>query len=183
MIQSVAVGFLRQNVTQVRGTIRLESSSVFGLILLVTLLWPLAAFSDEPVLIRRILDDPERYQLTAVVLSGTVREVNELEPYYISSGNGCYGAYTFTLEDTSGSVSVAVLGFCGIPILRKPAVAEGDEVVVHVHIQSAAGWSTSRYNHTLVPVPEVQQGALSVIATLIQPVSKSEDHADGQPSR
>ncbi|MGH7228197.1 MAG: hypothetical protein ACREIH_03190, partial [Nitrospiraceae bacterium] len=47
---------------------------------------------------------------------------------------GCYGAYTFVLEDGTGTIAVAVLGICGKPMIRNPEVSEGDQVVVQAHI-------------------------------------------------
>ncbi len=102
--------------------------------LLIAFFSAAASSASEPVPITEILTEPEAYHVKLVTLEGTVRQVKALEPYYQSSGAGCYGAYTFVLEDGTGTIAVAVLGICGKPIIRNPEVSEGDKVVVQAHI-------------------------------------------------
>ena len=97
---------------------------------------PVSLLAEEPLSIARILEDPVESHLSVVTLSGTASEVTALEPYYIASGTGCYGAYTFTLTDDSGSLLIAVLGFCGKPTLRPPPIADGDRLLVRAHVQA-----------------------------------------------
>lgn len=92
--------------------------------------------AEEPISIARLLEDPEEFHLSVVTLSGTASEVTGLAPYYIASGTGCYGAYTFALQDESGSLLVAVLGFCGQPTMRPPPVADGDHLLVRAHVHA-----------------------------------------------
>ncbi len=71
---------------------------------------PVFADGDGPVPIGKILGDPEGYHLTGLTLRGTVSSLNALEPYYIPSGAVCYGAYTFQIEDDSGTLQMAIPG-------------------------------------------------------------------------
>ncbi len=93
-------------------------------------------FTDEPVPIKEVLASPETYHLRPVLLEGIVHNVKPLEPYEQPSGTVCYSAYLFRLQDETGSLSVAVLGLCGVPMLREPDVAEGDHVFVKANVQA-----------------------------------------------
>lgn len=94
------------------------------------------AAGDEPTPISEIIGDPEAYHLRLVTLRGTVQLVQPLQPYFQPSGAACYGAYLFVLQDETGWISVAVLGVCGVPVLRPPEVSEGETVVVQAEIQA-----------------------------------------------
>lgn len=102
--------------------------------LLISFISAAASSASELVPITEILTDPEPYHLKQVRLQGTVRQVKALEPYYQISGSACYGAYTFVLEDGTGTIAVAVLGICGKPIIKNPEVADGEMVTVRAHI-------------------------------------------------
>ncbi len=102
--------------------------------LLISFISAAVSLAGEPVPITEILTDPEAYHLKLVTLQGIVRQVKALEPYYQNSGAGCYGAYTFVLEDGTGTIAVAVLGICGKPMIRNPEVADGEMVMVQAHI-------------------------------------------------
>lgn len=138
------------------------------LLTLVLLTWPQILDAEEPVPIHDVLDEPEEYHLTKVTLIGTVSQVEALEPYYIPSGSACYGAYSFTLQDATGSLRVAVLGICGTPVYRPPTISDGDRVMVHAHIQApgTSGYFRGQLN---VPVPSADPGTLRAIALQIQP--------------
>lgn len=112
--------------------------------LLISFISAAASLASEPVPITEILTDPEPYHLKLVTLQGTVRQVKALEPYYQSSGAGCYGAYTFMLQDGTGTIAVAVLGICGKPMIRNPEVADGETVTVRAHI-----YAPGRFGHFL----------------------------------
>lgn len=90
--------------------------------------------ADEPVPIGDILADPDGHHLELVTFRGTVRQVKAIAPYFQSSGTACYGAYRFTLEDDTGVITVAVLGLCGKPVIREPAVADGERVTIRAQI-------------------------------------------------
>jgi hypothetical protein len=82
-----------------------------------------------------------------VNLRGIVGGVRILEPYFLPSGTACYGAYTFTLEDTEGSgalIDVAVLGVCGRPIILFPDIADGDRILIQAEIQVPSRFGQSR---------------------------------------
>jgi len=93
-----------------------------------------ASSASEPVPIAEILTDPEIYHLKLVTLQGTVGQVKALDPYYQSSGSVCYGAYTFVIEDGTGTIAVVVLGICGRPMIRNPEVADGETLTVQAQI-------------------------------------------------
>ncbi|MGH7232164.1 MAG: hypothetical protein ACREJU_12510 [Nitrospiraceae bacterium] len=108
------------------------------LILAVLVGWAMFAHADEPTEVSAIMADPDAYHLRAVAIQGIVGRVRTLDPYFLPSGTACYGAYTFTLEDTNGSgdlLEVAVLGVCGRPVVLYPEVADGDKIMVQAEIQ------------------------------------------------
>ncbi len=104
---------------------------------LISYLFSVPAVGDEPIPIAEILASPESYHLDLVTVRGTVRHVERLAPYHLPSGSICYGAYTFTLRDETGSLAVSVLGFCGTPIFREPAVADGDRIILRAQIHAS----------------------------------------------
>ncbi|HZS12162.1 MAG TPA: hypothetical protein VFA38_07915 [Nitrospirales bacterium] len=89
----------------------------------------------EPLTIVEVLDDTMKYHLQVVHLQGTVRHVEEIEPYYLPTGSACYGAYRFVLVDDTGMVPVSVLGICGRPVIRPPEVSEGDTILLDASIE------------------------------------------------
>jgi hypothetical protein len=94
------------------------------------------ARADEPVSIGEVVADPDAYHFRTIPLQGTVRKVTPLPPYSPGQDTTCYGAYTFTLEDGTGSIEVSVLGLCGKPVLRKPEVNEGEAILLAAQILS-----------------------------------------------
>ncbi len=139
----------------------------------LVLLAPLAlpAGAEEAALpIGRILDDPNEYHLTAVILEGTVSDVHALEPYYTPSGAACYGAYTFALNDGTGSLTIDVLGFCGTPVFRPPPIVAGDRVVVDAHIR-LPGHQGYFKGLIGVPLPEQDMTKVRGIADVIRQAS------------
>jgi hypothetical protein len=96
-----------------------------------------ALFADGPVEIGAILKDPDSYNLRVVTLEGTVRDVKPYEPYYepFRCGSGvCYGAYTFTLVDETGSIEVAHTMLVRKPGVKVPEVKDGERVVIEAQI-------------------------------------------------
>ncbi|MGH7165545.1 MAG: OB-fold nucleic acid binding domain-containing protein [Nitrospiraceae bacterium] len=150
--------------------------SLLAGVLLITLLvaFPGSARPDdsESVPIADILADPEPYHLRPVTLQGKVRRIEVLEPYYQPSGSACYGAYRFTLEDGTGSLEIAVLGVCGVPVLRPPLVIEGDSVVVVAQIRATdrAGYPR-RFDGSTPPQESLQ--AVQATAVDIRPADGS----------
>src|SRR5207247_10007438 len=112
----------------------MKVGSSISIALLITFASPVLALSDEPVVIGEIVADPDLYHLKQVTFQGTVRQVKALDPYVQTSGTTCYGAYTFTLEGAPGSFGVAVLGVCGKPMVKTPAVFVGDGASLQVQL-------------------------------------------------
>ena len=94
------------------------------------------ALAGEPVPIGEVVADPDAYHFRIVPLQGTVRQVSPLPPYTPGPDTICYGAYTFTLEDDTGSIEISVLGICGQPVLRKPEVSDGEGILLTAQILS-----------------------------------------------
>jgi len=94
------------------------------------------ARADEPVPIGEVIADPDAYHFRTIPLQGTVRQVTPLPPYSPGQDTTCYGAYTFTLEDETGSMEISVLGICGTPVLRKPEVNDGEAILLAAQILS-----------------------------------------------
>lgn len=94
------------------------------------------ARADEPVSIGEVIADPDAYHFRIIPLQGTVRQVTPLPPYSPGKDTTCYGAYTFTLEDETGSIEVSVVGICGTPLLRKPEVNNDESILLVAQILS-----------------------------------------------
>jgi hypothetical protein len=94
------------------------------------------ALANEPVSIGEVIADPDAYHFRIIPLQGTVRQVTPLPPYSPGQNTMCYGAYTFTLEDGTGSIEVSVVGICGKPVLRKPEVNNGESILLAAQILS-----------------------------------------------
>ena len=94
------------------------------------------AYADEPVSIGEVIADPDAYHFRTIPLQGAVRQVTPLPPYSPGQGATCYGAYSFTLEDETGSIEISVLGICGKPLLRKPEVTDGEVILLAAQILS-----------------------------------------------
>lgn len=141
-----------------------------GLIsLLIGLAWPLLLWAEEPVSIQQILEAPQVFHLRRVTLLGTVRDVQPLDPYQLPNGTPCYGAYLFRLEDDTSSLSVAVLGLCGKPLVRDPEVEEGARVEVGATIQAPSHGGYYLSFRGLKVVTE-QEGVVQAVADRILPV-------------
>ena len=95
------------------------------------------SLAGEVVSIGEILKNPESYNMHVVTLEGTVRDVKPYEPYFepIPCGQGvCYGAYTFTLVDETGSIEVAHPLLTKKPLVKVPEVPEGERVIIEAQI-------------------------------------------------
>ena len=91
------------------------------------------AFAQEVVSIGSVLADTQSYHLKDVVLRGKARNIVELSPYRTGIML-CWGTYTFTLEDGTGSIGVSVQGPCTMnimdPNVKPDQVTDGEEVTV-----------------------------------------------------
>lgn len=148
----------------------LAAGTSLGLSLLcLTLAMPV--FAEESVTIGAIREGPEPFHLKYVVVQGTLKDVQALEPYYLASGAGCYGAYLLTLEDETGSLPIAVLGICGVPTIRTAPAAAGDRVRIRAQVL-APGRLGSFYGIDRKPIPGANPDTLHAVAseiTVLQP--------------
>jgi len=129
-----------------------------------------ASAADSPT-IREILDEPASYHLKQVLLSGTVRNVQPLDPYRLPAGTTCYGAYLFSLEDDTASINVAVFGICGLPTVKDPDVEDGAKVELLATIQapSHGGYYLSFQG---LKVAGEREGVLQAVADRIVPLTE-----------
>ncbi len=127
------------------------------------------AAAGEVTAIRDILDEPPSYHLRQVVLQGTVRNVQPLDPYKLPAGTTCYGAYLFYLEDETASISVAVYGVCGVPLVKDPDVEDGAKIELHATVQapSHGGYYLSFQG---VKVAGEREGIIQAVADRIAPL-------------
>lgn len=120
-----------------RTTYHLHCLALSALIMSSTLV-----LAEEPTSIQQILEEPKIYHLRHVTIRGTVRDVQPLAPYTLTNGDPCYGAYLFRLEEDEATLSVAVLGICGRPVVRDPEVEDGDRIEVSATIQAPSHGGT-----------------------------------------
>lgn len=147
---------------------RLNTSRLAGAILF--LLLPLGQTqAEEAPTIQEVLADPALFHLRQVALKGTVRQVQPLDPYEIPAGSTCYGGYLFNLEDDTATLSVAVPGVCGVPMVKDPDVEDGARVVVEATIQapSHGGYALS-FKGSKIAID--QEGVVQAIANRITPL-------------
>lgn len=142
-----------------------------GLILaLMDIAAPHSLWAEDPISIQQILDEPQIYHLRHVILHGTVRDVQPLDPYMVADGKmTCYGAYLFRLEDDASTIPVAVLGICGKPLVRDPEVEDGARVEVSATIQAPSHGGYYLSFHGLKVVTE-QEGVVQAVADRILPL-------------
>ena len=125
----------------------------------------------DSLTIREILDEPASYHLKQVLLSGTVRNVQPLDPYRLPAGTTCYGAYLFYLEDETASINVAVFGICGFPTVKDPDVDDGARVELLATIQapSHGGYYLSFQG---LKVAGEREGIIQAVADRITPLTE-----------
>ena len=147
--------------------VNMAAGTIAGLLGLV--LFPLQSHAVEPTTIQDILGDPAAFHLRQAALQGTVRQVQPLDPYETPSGTRCYGAYLFQLDDDTGSISVAVPGLCGVPLVKDPDVEDGDRVLVEATIQapSHGGYALSLQG---LKITTEQEGIIQAVAARITPL-------------
>jgi hypothetical protein len=142
---------------------------MLSMLMLAVMALPSQGDAEEPISIQQILEDPHVYHLRRVMLRGTVRDVQPLDPYTLPNGTNCYGAYLFRLEDETSSLSIAVLGICGKPLVRDPEVEEGSQVDVGATIQAPSHGGYYLSFRGLKVVTE-QEGVVQAIADRILPI-------------
>jgi hypothetical protein len=150
-------------------TIRLVQQNLLSIGLALTLCS--GAKAADPITIRDILDEPRIYHLKQVVLQGTVRNVQPLDPYKLPAGTTCYGAYLFYLEDETASINVAVFGLCGVPTVKDPDVEDGARIELHATIQapSHGGYYLSFQG---LKVTGEREGVIQAVADRITPLTE-----------
>lgn len=126
----------------------------------------------DSITIREILDEPVIYHLKQVLLSGTVRNVQPLDPYKLPAGTTCYGAYLFFLEDETASINVAVFGICGFPTVKDPDVEDGARIELLATIQAPThgGYYLSFQG---LKVAGEREGVIQAVADRITPLADS----------
>jgi hypothetical protein len=142
---------------------------IVALLSAIMLTFSIVAQAEEPTEVSTIVADPDVYHLRSVTVQGIVGRVRMLDPYYLPSGAACYGAYTFTLEDTAGSgalLDVAVLGICGRQAIVYPEVADGDRILVQAEIQVPSRFGVPRGLDGR-PLPPSDQPPVQAIAKTI----------------
>jgi len=133
------------------------------------LAWQTSALAAEPIAIQDILEAPRDYHLRQVILQGTVRNVQPLDPYTLPAGTACYGAYLFYLEDATTSISVAVFGICGVPLIKDPDVEEGERIELHATIQ-APGHGGYYLSFQGLKLAGEREGVIQAVADRIIPL-------------
>ncbi|MBS0169729.1 MAG: hypothetical protein JSR62_05190 [Nitrospira sp.] len=125
--------------------------------------------AQEALSVQEVLADPALFHLRQVTLKGTVRQIQPLDPYEIPAGSTCYGGYLFNLEDDTATLSIAVPGLCGIPMVKDPDVEDGARVVVDATIQapSHGGYALS-FKGSKIAMD--QEGVVQAIANRITPL-------------
>lgn len=136
------------------------------------------ARADDPVSIGEVIADPDAYHFRTIPLQGTVRKVTPLPPYSPGQGATCYGAYTFTLEDETGSIEISVLGICGKPLLRKPEVTDGEVILLAAQILSP-----NRLTSTTKGEVKRLRAIANSITHLSPVVAPSENSEPNQPNQ
>jgi hypothetical protein len=149
--------------------LRVSAVSPGAIGIALVLLFSSASAADLTV--RDILDEPTIYHLKQVVLQGTVRNVQPLDPYRLPAGTTCYGAYLFYLEDETASINVAVFGLCGVPTVKDPDVEEGARIELRATVQapSHGGYYLSFQG---LKVAGEREGVVQAVADRITPLSE-----------
>ncbi|MBS0159371.1 MAG: hypothetical protein JSS26_12410 [Nitrospira sp.] len=145
------------------------SATLFAWSTLFTLVSLSPGLAQEDLTVQEVLADPALFHLRQVTLKGTVRQVQPLDPYEIPAGSTCYGGYLFNLEDDTATLSVAVPGLCGVPMVKDPDVEDGARVVVEATIQapSHGGYALS-FKGSKIAMD--QEGVVQAIANRITPL-------------
>lgn len=146
-----------------------------------TIGWPPmpAAFgqSGDPVPIADLREYPEQHHLHQVLVRGTVRDVRAFDPYKLPAGSVCYGAYSFRLDDETGTLPVIVMGICGVPVVKDPDVDEGDVLTAQITVQ-APGKGTFFLTLDGRQMPFSDADDVQGVATNIWPISKASAQRD-----
>jgi hypothetical protein len=137
-----------------------------GCFIQVWFLLSAAMASAEMVQLKNILTRPEAYHLKVVHLQGVATHVQALPSTFINKfGTVCFGAYTFTLSDETGSIVVEVPSMCGRSQEAMTTIAENQEVFAEVRIE-APGYYTGQG----IAPPGEFKSTTRAIALRVQPI-------------
>ncbi len=147
-------------------------SGAVHLCLLLFTLTTTQSYGAEPIPIGKILAAPKSYHLQIIPIRGIVHQVMILAPHDpLQPGDPCYGAYTFTLEDETGAITIGVLGHSGHCSVQTgaetPEVSEGDKVVIEAQIH-ATGHYTEEYKSPIPRDRDITE-AIAVRITQLKP--------------
>ncbi|MCE9534869.1 MAG: hypothetical protein K8R65_00455 [Nitrospirae bacterium] len=147
----------------------MRAVSIFIALWLCGTALPSATHAADPIKVREILEEPSRFHLRQVILQGTVRNVQPLDPYTLPAGTTCYGAYLFYLEDETASINVASFGRCGLPTVKDPDVEDGTRIELQATVQapSHGGYYLSFQG---VAVVGEREGVVQAVADKITPL-------------
>ncbi len=141
--------------------------------LLLFLVSVASAFADETIAIGAILANPNRYHLKTVNMRGTAMNIRAIDPAerpnYLGRPVFCPGAFSFTLDDGTGSIEVKFLGDCDAPTTtekRPLPVSDGDNVLIQARIQAPNIIHGQRGSITLYGE---EQETVFAVANAIQP--------------
>lgn len=91
----------------------------------------------EVVQLGNIVMRPEAYHLKSIQLQGVATNVHALPPIFNAKfGALCFGAYTFTLSDGTGSIVVEVPSICGRSQEAITIISENQQVSTEVRIET-----------------------------------------------
>ncbi|MFO0775301.1 MAG: hypothetical protein U0172_11620 [Nitrospiraceae bacterium] len=139
------------------------------------------AQSGEPTPVAELREYPDRYHLHQVLLQGTAHDVRAFDPYKVPAGTVCYGAYSFLLEDETGSIPVIVMGRCGLPIVKDPDVDDGDQVAVQATVHEP-GKGTFFLTLDGRRIPFSDSDSVQGVATNIWTIAKAAASPEGADS-
>jgi len=153
---------------------KIGAQAFLWLFLTMSALFPVRlspASAADLVSVAQILEEPYIFHLKQVVLQGTVRNVQPLDPYKLPAGTMCYGAYLFYLEDETASINVAVFGICGVPTVKDPDVEDGARIELRATIQAPSHGGYYLSFQGLKVVGE-REGVIQAVADQIAPLKE-----------
>ncbi len=141
-------------------------SSGCRLVIQVCVLLSAVIASAEVVQLGDVTARPEAYHLRSVQLQGIATRVQALPPTFNAKfGALCFGAYTFTLSDETGSIVVEVPSVCGRSQEAIGLIVDDQQVSVEARIE-APGYYTGQ---GIDPPGEFKQTSRAV-AVRVQPI-------------
>ncbi|MFO0699974.1 MAG: hypothetical protein U0236_12155 [Nitrospira sp.] len=114
-----------------------------------------------------ILEHPEAFHMQLVQVEGIARDIEVLQQHHpFQPGDPCAGAYLFSLEDTTGTLRIGVLGNrtnCGMAIEgQQPEIHEGERLRVNVRIHAPGRYIEKMKDPTPVQYTTTQGIAVQI---------------------